>query len=64
MPIWLTAKEAATYLKLSKSRFYQLVREGKITAYRIAGQGDSRFRQEELDELMTAVPATEAEEQR
>lgn len=56
MPIWLTAKEAAAHLKLSKSRFYQLVREGTITAYKIAGQGDSRFDQVELDALLTPAP--------
>lgn len=62
MPVWLTAKEAYTYLKLSKSRFYQLVREGKITAYHIAGQGDARFKQEELDALMMPAPKEEAEQ--
>lgn len=56
MPTWLTAKEAYTHLKLSKSRFYQLVRAGKIVGYQLASQGDLRFSQEELDALLK--PAT------
>lgn len=59
MTVWLTPKEAMAYLKVSKSTFYKLVREGRVTAYTLAGTDDKRYKQEELDALLTPAPREE-----
>lgn len=53
MATWLTGKEAATHLRVSRPTFYRLVREGTITAYVIPTVSDPRYKQEELDALLT-----------
>lgn len=52
-PVWFTPKEAMAYLKVSKSTFYKLVREGRLTPYVLAGTDDKRYRQGDLDALLT-----------
>ena len=47
---WLTAKEAASYLKLSKSEIYNMCSSGEIRYYKLGRR--SRFRREDLDELL------------
>lgn len=56
LPKWLTGKEAMEHLRVGKSAFYKLVREGKITAYTLPGLADPRYKQEELDALFTPAP--------
>jgi excisionase family DNA binding protein len=56
VPIWLAAKEAMEYLRISKATFYRMVRDGRITAYQIAGTSEKRYQQEELDRLLTPIP--------
>lgn len=60
MANWLTPKEAMEYLKVSKSTFYKLVREGRVVAYTLSGTDDKRYKQEDLDALLTP---TQREEQ-
>lgn len=56
MPVWLTPKQAMEYLKVSKATFYRMVKDGRITAYALAGTDDKRYRQDELDSLLTPIP--------
>lgn len=60
MATWLTGKEAAAHLNVSRPTFYRLVREGKITPYTIPGVADPRYKQEDLDALLT--PASRGEQ--
>lgn len=57
MPSWLTAKQAMDYLKISKATFYRMVKDGRIKAYGLAGTEDKRYREDELDALLTPIPA-------
>jgi excisionase family DNA binding protein len=59
MATWLTGTQALKHLQLSRSTFYRLVREGKITPYTIPGVADPRYKQEELDALLTPAPREE-----
>jgi excisionase family DNA binding protein len=43
----MTLEEMAKYLKIGKSTLYNMVREGKIPAMKIANQW--RFRKEDID---------------
>lgn len=61
MTVWLTPKEAMAYLKVSKSTFYKLVRQGRICGYTLTGTDDKRYKQDELDALLT--PSTQSEQQ-
>ena len=49
---WLTLDEAAAYLKLSKPSIYRLCTEGRLPFYKIAGTGQRRFKQVDLDALL------------
>jgi excisionase family DNA binding protein len=60
MATWLTGKEAAAHLRVSRPTFYRLIREGTITAYSIPTVADPRYKQEELDALLTPVSKDEA----
>ena len=48
---WLTANEAAEYLKVKKRSLLLWVRQGKVKAYALAGTKRRvwRFRREDLD---------------
>jgi excisionase family DNA binding protein len=46
---WLTAKDAAAYLSMTRAALYQSVRRGSVQAYRMGRR--IRFRQPELDGL-------------
>ena len=50
MTTWLTLQEAAKHLKMGKSTFYKLAREGNIPAHRYGRIW--RFDSAELDEWM------------
>ena len=47
--VWLSAREAAQYLSLSRSQFYRLVRLGDIPAYQPT-EGKLLFNRAELDD--------------
>lgn len=64
MATWMTGKEAAAHLRVSRPTFYRLVREGKVTPYIIPGVADPRYKQEELDDLLVPAPREEQSDQR
>ncbi len=47
---WLTAKEAAKYLKVTLSEIYNMCSAGQIEYFKLGRR--SRFRREDLDELL------------
>jgi excisionase family DNA binding protein len=53
-PDWLTAKEAAEYLKVGHRTVYQWAREGKIPGPRLSGcaRVTWRFSRRELDAML------------
>jgi excisionase family DNA binding protein len=53
---WLTAGEAAAYLKVRKRSLLLWVRQGKVKAYALSGTKRRiwRFRKEDLDSLLFA----------
>lgn len=59
---WLKPKEAIEYLGISKATFYRMVKDGRITAYALAGTDDKRYKLEELDRLLTPLPPEPADQ--
>lgn len=55
---WLTAKEAARYLKVEPRTLLLWARQGKVKAYVLSGSRRHvwRFRTEELDAALLASP--------
>ena len=53
---WLTANEAAKYLKVKTRSLLLWVRQGKVQAYALSGTRRRvwRFRQQDLDEALFA----------
>lgn len=53
---WLTAEEAAKYLKVKTRSLLLWVRQGKVQAYALSGTRRRvwRFRQQDLDEALFA----------
>jgi excisionase family DNA binding protein len=60
---WLTASEAAQYLKVKPRTLLQWVRERKIPAHRLSGVRRCvwRFRKHELDAILCSSSADPAE---
>jgi excisionase family DNA binding protein len=56
--VWLTANEAAQYLKVKSRTLLLWVRQGKIRAYALSGikRRVWRFRREDLDAALYASP--------
>ena len=56
--VWLTAKEAAQYLKVEPRTLLLWARQGKVKAYTLSGTARHvwRFRVEDLDAAMMASP--------
>ncbi len=52
---WFTVEEAAEYLRLSKRTIYKLVKDGRLSAYRIGQERHLRFRREDLDNVPVRV---------
>jgi excisionase family DNA binding protein len=50
---WLTLDEAAAYLKVSKPTIYRLTSGGQLPFYKLGTTGARRFKQHDLDALMT-----------
>jgi excisionase family DNA binding protein len=55
---WLTAAEAAAYLKVKTRSLLLWVRQGKVQAYALSGirRRVWRFRQQDLDDALLAKP--------
>lgn len=60
---WLTAKEAAAYLKMKVKTLLREVRQGKIRGYALTGTTRHvwRFRREDLDAAVLAHPVLMSE---
>ena len=58
---WLTATEAAAYLKVAHRTVLQWAKEGRIPAHRLSGTARVtwRFKALELDAMMAAPSAAE-----
>lgn len=50
---WYTIEESGNYLRISSRLVYQLLQEGQLTAYRVGSGGHRRFKQEDLDAVMS-----------
>ena len=60
---WLTAREAAAYLKIRPRTIVAWAKEGKVQGYRLSGckRITWRFRREELDAMLSGPSAVSAE---
>ena len=59
---WLTAAEAAEYLKVSRRSIVKWARRGHIPAHRLSGGRHTwRFLRSELDAMLTASSVVSAE---
>ena len=60
---WLTASEAAAYLKVKPRSLLLWVRHGRIPAYALSGtkRRIGRFRKEDLDNFLLAHPVIPSE---
>jgi excisionase family DNA binding protein len=56
---WLTAREAAAYLKVAHRTVLEWAKTGRIPAHRLSGtvRVTWRFRAAELDDAMMAAPS-------
>jgi excisionase family DNA binding protein len=50
--IWLTVPEASEYLKVSKTTLYNLMKDGRLPFFYIAGTRQRRIKQADLDALL------------
>jgi excisionase family DNA binding protein len=50
--VWLTAPEAQDYLKVSKTTLYNLMKDGRLPFFYIAGTRQRRVRRHDLDALL------------
>lgn len=60
---WLTAAEAAEYLKIERRTLLQWAREGKARAFKLSGTKRHiwRFRQPDLDAMLSPSSAGSAD---
>lgn len=54
---YLDATATVHYAPISKRAFYQYIADGKLRAFRVGGNGKLVVKREDLDRLLTAVPA-------
>jgi excisionase family DNA binding protein len=50
--VWLTAPEARDYLKVSKATLYNLMKDGRLPFYYIAGTRQRRVKRADIDALL------------
>lgn len=66
MPKLMKVKEAAALLAVSPSQVYELVKQGRLKAYRLSakekGQGGIRFSQAQVDAFLAESETQVAEE--
>jgi excisionase family DNA binding protein len=60
---WMTAAEAAQYLKIERRTLLQWVRQGKTRAFQLSGTARHvwRFRQSDLDAMLVPSSAGSAD---
>ena len=51
MPEWLTVKEAAAYLRVSRATIFNYCSSGRLPFFNLDG-GGRRFKREDLDALL------------
>ncbi len=49
---WLTVPEALSYLRVSKTTLYALMKDGRLAFYYVKGTSQRRIRMVDLDNLM------------
>jgi len=52
---WLSVREAANILGVSTQRVYQLIKEGKLTPYKLPINGETRISADELNAATAPV---------
>lgn len=52
---WLTVREAADYLRVSRDTIYRWAKQGKLVLYKVGGTA-TRVRKSDLDALARPVP--------
>lgn len=59
---WLTAEEAAGYLKINRRTLLEWARRGTVKAYRLSGliRHVWRFRREDLDSVMLSASSADS----
>lgn len=50
--IWLTVPEASDYLKVSKTTLYNLMKDGRLPFYYIAGTRQRRLNQADVNKIL------------
>lgn len=50
--IWLTVPEASDYLKVSKATLYNLMKDGRLPFFYIAGTRQRRVKRDDLNALL------------
>ncbi|MGO9284057.1 MAG: helix-turn-helix domain-containing protein [Mycobacterium sp.] len=56
---WLTVKDVCHGTQLAEATVRKYAAQGKLKGYRVGG--DYRFKEADVDEFMTATPATKTE---
>lgn len=60
--VWLTVPEAQAYLKVSKPTLYNLMKDGRLPFYYIAGTRQRRIKQRDIDALLQLGHPDEVDE--
>ncbi len=55
MPEWLTVREAAAYLRVTRSTIYRWCEEGRVRYFELEGGRGRRFDRADLDGLLREV---------
>ena len=56
---FMTCQEVADFLRVHLSSVRRWSRTGKLTAYRVGGRGDWRYRHEDVLTFLGATPASD-----
>ncbi|MGV0796053.1 excisionase family DNA-binding protein [Mycolicibacterium elephantis] len=57
---WMTQRQAAEYLLITDRHVRNLIADGRLTGYRMAGRRTVRLRRDEVENLMQPIPAATA----
>jgi len=59
VPDWLTAREAAAYLKVDRTTIYRYCEQGLLPYYDLKTGGGRRFKRQDLDTLLSSTRTDE-----
>jgi excisionase family DNA binding protein len=62
VPDWLTARDAAAYLKVDRTTIYRYCEQGLLNFYELKTGGGRRFKKEDLDMLLSTTRTRTDEE--